>query len=51
LGGGRCAFELSRSGRRLVAPLEAVAATGVANEKWTDVDEVLRQCASVTGLL
>jgi hypothetical protein len=31
----------ARSGRRLIAALEAVAATGVVNEKWTEADEVL----------
>ena len=39
------------SGGRLVAALEAVVATGLPNEKWTEADEVLRECAPVAGLL
>ena len=51
MGGGRCGSSGARSGRRLVAALEAVAATGPANEKWTEADEVLCECTAVAGLL
>jgi len=39
------------SGGRLAAALEAVVATGLPNEKWTEADEVLCECTSVAGLL
>jgi hypothetical protein len=41
----------ARSGRSLVAALQAVPTTGLPNEKWTEADEVLCECTVVAGLL
>jgi hypothetical protein len=50
-GGTRAGPSDARSGRSLVAALQAVPTTGLPNEKWAEADEVLCECTVVAGLL